>query len=95
MSEARRTSHKVIRAEIVRIKGETYGLEFEFDDGYADFAEVGSKETAEFYASVQIGEEIGMGINPLLINAKKAEKSSDVLAQSAVKAPRRNIAVTV
>jgi hypothetical protein len=38
-----------------------------------DFAEVGSKETADFYARVQMGESIVMGVNPLLLNAEKAE----------------------
>jgi hypothetical protein len=45
----------------------------EFDDGYTDFAEVGSKETAEFYATAQMGEAIVMGVNPLLLSAEKAE----------------------
>jgi len=36
-------------------------------------AEVGSKETADFYATVQIGEAIVIGVNPLLLNAEKAE----------------------
>ena len=38
-----------------------------------DFAEVGSKETADFYATVQMGENIAVGVNPLLLNAAKAE----------------------
>jgi hypothetical protein len=45
----------------------------EFDDGYIDFAEVGSKETAEFYATVQMGEDIVTGVNPLLLSVEKAE----------------------
>jgi hypothetical protein len=40
---------------------------------YTDFAEVVSKETADFYARVQMGEAIVMGVNPLLLNAEKAE----------------------
>jgi hypothetical protein len=49
-----------------------WGVNFEFDDGYTTFAGAGPKETAEFYARVQLGEEIGMGVNPLLLNAEKA-----------------------
>jgi hypothetical protein len=36
---------------------------FTYDDGAEDFAEVGSKETAEFYARVQMGR-VSSGINP-------------------------------
>jgi hypothetical protein len=34
---------------------------------------VGDKETAEFYARAQLGEELAMSVHPLLLNAKKAE----------------------
>jgi len=69
---SRRKAHKVIKTEVVRIKGR-YGVRFKFDDGYTDFGEVGSKETAEFYATVQLGEKIPMGVNPLLLSIKKAD----------------------
>jgi hypothetical protein len=39
-----------------------------------DFAQVGPKGTAEFYAKVQIGEDIVHAVNPLLLNAEKAER---------------------
>jgi hypothetical protein len=42
-----RPTYKVTRADIVQLEIGEYGIEFEFDDGYTDFAEVGSKETAE------------------------------------------------
>jgi hypothetical protein len=71
--EEPRPTHKVARADIVQLENGEYAIEFEFDDGYTDFAEVGSKETAEFYASAQMGEDIVMGANPLLLNAAKAE----------------------
>jgi hypothetical protein len=56
----------------VQLENGAYGVEFEFDDGYTDFAEVGGKETTDFYARVQMGEAIVMGVNPLLLNAEKA-----------------------
>jgi hypothetical protein len=60
------------KTEVVPVKGQ-YGVSFEFDDGYTDFAEVGDKATAEFYAAVQLGERIPMNVNPLLLSAAKAE----------------------
>ena len=65
-------THKVAKTKVVLATG-AYGVEFEFDDGYIDFAEVGSKATADFYTTVQMGEDIVMGVNPLLLNAEKAE----------------------
>ena len=44
-------THKVTKTKVVQLESGAYGVEFEFDDGYIDFAEVGSKETAEFYAT--------------------------------------------
>jgi hypothetical protein len=66
-------THKVTKTKIVQSENGAYGVEFEFDDGYTDFAEVGSEETADFYATVQMGEAIVVGVNPLLLNAEKAE----------------------
>jgi hypothetical protein len=65
-------THKVTKTKVVQLENGAYGVEFEFDDGYTDFAEVCSKETADFYATVQMGEAIVMGVNPLLLNAEKA-----------------------
>jgi hypothetical protein len=48
-----------------------------FDDPFTDFAEVGSKSTAEFYARVQSQEDILVGVNPLLLNAVKAQMLRD------------------
>jgi hypothetical protein len=70
--EESNVEHKVIKTEVVPVKGK-YGVRFEFDDGYTDFAEVGDKATAEFYAAVQLGERIPMNVNPLLLSAAKAE----------------------
>lgn len=66
-------THKVTKTRVVPVKGGRYGVEFEFDDGATDFAVVGDKETAEFYARVQLGEELAMGVHPILLNAEKAE----------------------
>jgi hypothetical protein len=66
-------THKVTKTKVVQLENGTYGVEFEFDDGYTDFAQVGSKETADFFATVQMGENIAVGVNPLLLNAAKAE----------------------
>ena len=66
-------THKVTKTKVVQLENGAYGVEFEFDDGYTDFAEVGGKETTDFYARVQMGEAIVMGVNPLLLNAEKAE----------------------
>jgi hypothetical protein len=54
-------THMVIKTKVVQLENGAYGIEFEFDDGYTDFAEAGTKETAEFYARVQMGEAIVMG----------------------------------
>jgi hypothetical protein len=66
-------AHKVTNTKVVQLPSGQYGVEFEFDDGYTDFAEVGSKQTADFYAAVQMGEYLVMGVNPLLLSAAKAE----------------------
>jgi hypothetical protein len=66
-------THKVTKAEVVQMADGDFGIEFEFDDGSAMFAEVGSKENAEWYAQVQLGECLPIGMDPLLINAAKAE----------------------
>ena len=68
-----RKTHKVTKTRVVPLNNDRYRVEFEFEDGYTDSAELDSKEVAEFYAKVQLGEELAMGVNPLLLNAKKAE----------------------
>jgi hypothetical protein len=65
-------THKVTKTEVVEENG-AYGVSFEFDDGYTDFAELPDRETAEFYARVQRGETLPIGVNPLLLTAEKAE----------------------
>jgi hypothetical protein len=40
-------THKVTKTEVVEKNGD-YGVRFEFDDGYTDFAELPDRETAEF-----------------------------------------------
>jgi hypothetical protein len=41
----------------VQLKNGAYGVEFEFHVGYTDLAEVGNKETADFYAIVEMGKQ--------------------------------------
>ena len=65
-------THKVTKTEVVEKNG-VYGVNFEFDDGYTDFAELPDRETAEFYARVQRGETLPIGVNPLLLTFEKAE----------------------
>jgi hypothetical protein len=50
-------THRVTKTKVMELKNGVYSVEFEFDDGYTDFAEVGSKETADFYARVQMGNQ--------------------------------------
>ena len=67
-------THKVIRTEVWPTGKGKYGVLFLFDDGAEDAAEVGSKEAAEWYAKVQLGQNIRIGANPLLLNAPKADE---------------------
>jgi hypothetical protein len=67
-------THKIIRAQVIETAPDVYGVRFFFDDGTSDFADVGPKETADFYARVQLWERLPIGINPLLLNASNAEK---------------------
>lgn len=66
-------SHKITNAKVVQMDNGEYGIAFEFDSGYSTFAQVGDKETADWYAKVQIGEEIQFGVDPLLLNSDKAK----------------------
>ena len=66
-------THKVVKTKVVQIKGDTYAVVFTYDDGTEETAGVGSKETAEWYARVQKGETFPVGVNPLLLNAAKAD----------------------
>jgi hypothetical protein len=49
-------THTVTKTKVVQLENGAYGVEIEFDDAFTDFAEVGSKETADFYATVQMGK---------------------------------------
>lgn len=66
-------THKVTKTEVVRQDDGQYAVRFEFDDGYTDVATAGDQKTAEFYAAAQLGEDIVMGVHPLLLNPAKAE----------------------
>jgi hypothetical protein len=67
-------THKITKAKVISLSRGNYGIEFEFDDGAVTTEAVGDKETADWYASVQLGEVIPVGVNPLLLTAAKAEK---------------------
>jgi hypothetical protein len=73
-SQERRT-HKVTRATVVSVGRQRFGIDFEFDDGEALFAtDAGDQEAAEFYAKNLLGEELPVGIHPLLLSAEKIEE---------------------
>jgi hypothetical protein len=67
-------THKVIKTEVVPLDCKRYGVRFWFDDGTEDFAEAESKNSAEFYAREQFGENLVFGVHPFLLNAEKAAK---------------------
>jgi hypothetical protein len=67
-------THKVTKTEVVRASGGKFGVKFEFDDGAVDYAEVLDRKTAEFYAAAQRGQELVIGVHPLLLNAEKVEQ---------------------
>ena len=66
--------HRVVKAKVVNLKGDTYAVVLTYDDGTEETAGVGSKETARWYARVQKGETLPVGIHPLLLNATKVDK---------------------
>jgi hypothetical protein len=74
MAEIR--THKVVRTQVVETEPTSgkFAVIFSYDDRTEDFAIVGDKKTAEFYARVQKGETFPVGANPLLLNETKAEK---------------------
>jgi hypothetical protein len=67
-------THKIIATEIVKVEGGKYAVVFTYDDGTGEAVTVGKELTAEFYAKTQLGETVPVGVNPLLLNAKKADQ---------------------
>jgi hypothetical protein len=67
-------THKIIATEVVQSAGGKYAVVFTYDDGTGETAIVGKQLTAEFYAKAQMGEELPVGVNPLLLNGAKADK---------------------
>ena len=51
-------THKVTKTKGVQLENGAYGVEIEFDDAFTDFAEVGSKETADFYDRTDGGSDL-------------------------------------
>jgi hypothetical protein len=62
-------THKIIATD-----GGKFAVVFTYDDGTGEAATVGAQKTAEFYAKTQIGQELPVGVNPLLLSAKKADE---------------------
>jgi hypothetical protein len=81
---AQRPSAFDVSVELWALSHLNKGIEFEFDDGAVTIEAEGDKETADWYASVQLGEVIPVGANPLLISAKKRRRCG---AQSVGPAP--------
>jgi hypothetical protein len=67
-------THKVVHTDVVSIGPGVYGVRFVYDDGEQEVAEVGPQDAAEFLAAVQLGEDLVVGVNPLLLNAAKADE---------------------
>jgi hypothetical protein len=67
-------THKIIATEVVKAAGDRYAVVFTYDDGTGETAIVGKQVTAEFYARIQLNEVLPVGVNPLLLNAVKADE---------------------
>ena len=67
-------THKVIHTDVVSIAPGIYGVRFIYDDGGQEVAEVGQQHAADFLAAAQLGEDLVVGVNPLLLNAARADE---------------------
>jgi hypothetical protein len=67
-------THKIVKTEVVKADGGKYAVVCSYDDGTEETAVVGKQLTAEFYAKTQLGETVPVGVNPLLLNAIKADQ---------------------
>jgi hypothetical protein len=68
------SAHKVTKAEVIPWEGTTWGVRFEFDDGQVQYAHSGTREQAKRDADDRIGEEMPIGMNPLLRSAQRMEE---------------------
>ena len=70
-----RLTHKITKTEVIPWDEEkgTWGVRFEFDDGTEDFGCSITRETAKWDAYDRIGEEMPVGMNPLLRSADRME----------------------
>jgi hypothetical protein len=68
--------HQVTMTKVIAIGKKGYGVYFEYDDGTSQFIDDPPmpKDTAEFYATEQLGEHLVIGVHPLLLNAEKADE---------------------
>jgi hypothetical protein len=60
-------THKVIKTEAIHLPNGSYGVEMTFDDGTTEVAVAGLKATAEYFARAQLGKELPVGGDPLLL----------------------------
>ena len=67
-------THKVTKAEVIPWEETTWGVRFEFDDGQVQYAHSGTRELAEWDADDRLGEEMPIGMNPLLRSAERMEE---------------------
>ena len=51
-------THRVTKTTVTQQENGEFAVKFEFDDGSKDFATVGIKAAAEFYARVQLQEDL-------------------------------------
>jgi len=54
---------------VMQLENGVYGAEFEFDDGYTDFCGGRKQETADFYATLQMGDLDHAGSSGVLTGA--------------------------
>jgi hypothetical protein len=71
--DEQRQTHKITRVEVIAWDKTTYGVRFEFDDGSADYAHSGTLEQASWDAHDRLGEELPVGMNPLLRSVERME----------------------
>lgn len=66
---------KITKAEVIPWDEEkrTWGVRFKFDDGTEDFGCSITPETADWTPTTSIGEEMPVGVSPLLRSADRME----------------------
>jgi hypothetical protein len=74
-NDNQRPTRRITKAEVIPWDEEkgTWGVRFEFDDGTEDFGYSIPRETAKWDAYDRIGEEMPVGMYPLLRSADRME----------------------